>query len=76
MINIGLLLIVLGWAYQAWSLFKKSKIIQPIFVGFYALGVLFLIIGISPFSLYNFLSLNGLSFIFSLIVLMLILKKN
>jgi len=76
MTNLGLLIIVLGWIYQAWSLFNGDKLIQPIFVGLYALGVLFLILGASPINALNFISLDGLSFIIAIIVLVLALKKK
>jgi len=72
MTNFGLLLIVLGWAYQTWFLFKGNKTVQPIFVGAYALGVLFLVLGASS----DFISLDGLSFIIAAIALILVLKKK
>jgi len=72
----GLCLIVLGWIYQLIFLLKGDKKIKPLFVGIYSLGVLFLILGISPFSFYNFISLNGLSFVIAIITLILILKRK
>ena len=72
----GLLLIVLGWAYQVWFLAKRETAIQPVFVGLYALGVLFLILGVSPMSILNFISLDGLSFVIAVIALILILRKK
>jgi glucose uptake protein GlcU len=76
MTNFGLLLIVLGWGYQAWSLFRGNKTIRPVFVGMYALGVLFLMLGVSPIGVSSFLSLDGLSFIIALIILVLLLRKG
>jgi hypothetical protein len=76
MTNFGLFLIVLGWAYQAWSLLKGSKLIQPIFIGLYALGVLFLVFGVPNADVTNFISLDGLSLIIALMVLVLAIKKK
>lgn len=76
MTNIGLLLIVLAWAYQAWRLFKGDRNIQPIFAGLYAVGVLLLIIGSSVSGIPNFLSLDTVSFLIALLVLLLIVKKR
>ncbi len=72
----GLLLIVLGWGYQAWSLFGGNKAIRPVFVGTYALGVLFLMLGVSPIRISNLISLDGLSFVIAIVVLILILRKE
>lgn len=75
--TLGLSLIILGWAYQAWRLFRDSRAIQPIFAFLYALGVFFLVVGDSlAINFKNFLSLNGFSFILAVIVLTLILLKK
>lgn len=74
--TIGLLLIVLGWTYQAITLIRGDKTIKPIFVLFYSLGVLFLILEVSPIRFSNFISLNGLSFFISIITLIIILKRK
>jgi hypothetical protein len=76
MTNFGLALIVFAWAYQAWRLLRGNKMIQPVFVGLYALGVLFLIISNSAVGALNFVSLDGLSFLLALAVLALILMKK
>lgn len=76
MTNIGLILIVLGWAYQVLCLYKNDKKLQPIFVGSYAVGVLFLVMGSSVGDIPNFISLDGFSFILALFALVLVLRKN
>jgi len=77
MINIGLTLIVLAWVYQGWFVIIGDKTIRPTFVGGYALGVLFLILGsASPVTVNNFISLNGASFIVATIVFFYTFKKQ
>ena len=77
MINIGLTLIVLAWVYQGWFVIKGDKTIRPTFVGGYALGVLFLILGsASHVTVNNFISLNGASFALALIVLFFVIKNK
>lgn len=72
----GLIVIVLGWLYQALAIFKGDKKIQPVFVGLYAFGVLLLILGAEGNNILNFISPDGLSLVLALIVLFFALKKK
>ncbi|MFZ2038864.1 MAG: hypothetical protein WAV11_02920 [Minisyncoccia bacterium] len=76
MINLGLFLIVLGWAYQTWFLYKGNKQIQPIFIGTYALGVLFLVFGAPNAGVASLASLDGLSLIIAIFALILVIRKK
>jgi len=74
--TLGLIVIVLGWAYQAFAIFKDNKKIQPVFVGLYASGVLLLILGAEGNNILNFISPDGLSLVLALFVLFFALKKK
>jgi hypothetical protein len=76
MTTIGLFIIVLGWIYQLIPILKGKNDLQPTFVGFYSLGVLFLILGSGEVGISRFISPDGLSLVLSLVILCLLLKKK
>lgn len=63
---VGLFIITLGWILQLVS--KEPKLIKPTFVGFYALGVLLLVIDGYLAGLYNLAILNFATLILSALV--------
>jgi len=76
MINLGLFLIVLAWAYQAWFLYKGNKNVQSVFIGTYALGVLFLVFGAPNAGVTSLVSLDGLSLLIAIASLILVIRKK
>jgi hypothetical protein len=71
---IGLLIVIVSWAIQYFSM-KKTKKISPVFVDFYIFGVLFLVYDGFSSGLRNLAYANLVSLIVSGFVLIKILRK-
>lgn len=74
MTSLGLISIIVGWIVQLRSLSKKKNQIQSTFVGFYSLGVLFLVVDGFQNGLTSLAVLNLISLIVSALVLYKITK--
>lgn len=67
---IGLTLIVAGWLYQLFSVMQKKKEIKTLFILIYAAGVLLLTVDGFENKMTETASLNLISFIVSVLVLL------
>lgn len=74
--NLGLIVIVAAWVYQARHMHRGSMTIQKTFVTLYLLGVLLLIIDGFSAGLTTIASLNTLSLIAALAVYFSLKKGN
>ncbi len=71
---VGLLLIVVGWIIQLGKTLEKERKISPYFLLFYAVGVLFLVLGNLLIGDISTALLNFITAILPLIILVLIRK--
>lgn len=71
---VGLLLIIVGWIIQLGKTLEKEREISPYFLIFYALGVLFLVLGNLLIGDISTTLLNLISAILPIAVLILIKK--
>jgi len=72
---IGLGIIVVAWLVQFFLINKKSKKINPYFVGLYALGVAVLVYDGFSSGLKNLAIANLVSLVVSVLVLVRVLRK-
>lgn len=72
----GLTLIVLSWAYQLVKMLSGNREIQPVFVGLYALGAVFLTYDGIASQLTTMAALNLLSAVVAGSVLVFLLSKK
>jgi uncharacterized membrane protein (DUF373 family) len=72
---IGLGIIVVAWLVQFFLISKKSKKINPYFVGLYALGVAVLVYDGFSSGLKNLAIANLVSLVVSVLVLVRVLRK-
>ena len=73
---IGLGLIVVAWIIQAYFIWKKNNKVNKTFVALYAVGVLVLTIDGFKSGLKDLATMNLLSLIIALVVLVLLMRKK